>query len=431
MTMKMQSLWGCATSLVSIVLLAGVAPLQARAENVISRPAGFVQLGLEPEAGTLLAMPLIPFADGLNDLFAGQLDAEEGPVSFVLRKWDPVSANYQEAFMVNSSGNPEVDGIWFMNPEEPEPADLTLTLGEGFYLQVQDSIPQTITLSGTVNVNEQADLALYPGLNLLGLPYPVEQALVDTLLAASGSEGDILTEEGEPRRQHWLSNGTWIQDLDEQTASDLILSLGSGYWYESKAEELVTWNETRPFDSIFPNNNEPPYITGITIKDGAAAIQVLAGAETTVDLFAKDLPFNADQSWQLIARNIRTDSDGRVTLTDPDAGPARFYVAACSLTDSDGDGTTDAMRLLGYDNSGEEPTTKGGGSSNTLYVNAATGSNLNDGFTPETAKASINAAIGISMTGDTIYVATGTYNEGRVEVPAGVRMVGQGRVEIR
>jgi len=47
----------------------------------------------------------------------------------------------------------------------------------------------------------------------------------------------------------------------------------------------------------------------------------------------------------------------------------------------------------------------------TWYVDGATGSDLNDCFTPATACETINAAIGLAVAGDTIQVAAGVYLE--------------------
>jgi hypothetical protein len=53
----------------------------------------------------------------------------------------------------------------------------------------------------------------------------------------------------------------------------------------------------------------------------------------------------------------------------------------------------------------------GGGQPGIYYVDAVNGSNSNDGTTAATAKATINAGVGLLAAGDTLIVRAGTYNE--------------------
>jgi len=59
----------------------------------------------------------------------------------------------------------------------------------------------------------------------------------------------------------------------------------------------------------------------------------------------------------------------------------------------------------------------------TWYVDGATGSDLNDCFTPATACETINAAIGLAVAGDTIQVAAGVYLES-IDLAQGLLVVG-------
>ena len=46
-----------------------------------------------------------------------------------------------------------------------------------------------------------------------------------------------------------------------------------------------------------------------------------------------------------------------------------------------------------------------------LYVNAVSGSDLNDGFTPEQAKKTLNGILAEALPGDVVHAAEGVYNE--------------------
>ncbi|MCE5197368.1 right-handed parallel beta-helix repeat-containing protein [bacterium] len=60
--------------------------------------------------------------------------------------------------------------------------------------------------------------------------------------------------------------------------------------------------------------------------------------------------------------------------------------------------------------------------SKTIHVNAATGSDTNDGFSWSTAKATITAGVGAAVIGEQVWVAAGTYNKGTLK--SGVELYG-------
>lgn len=65
-------------------------------------------------------------------------------------------------------------------------------------------------------------------------------------------------------------------------------------------------------------------------------------------------------------------------------------------------------------------------SSTTWYVNAATGNDTNNCLSPGTACATIGAAVGLALDGDTVEIAAGTYDEHSVEISDRITLTGAG-----
>lgn len=405
--------------------------LPALAAGVLSHPAGFITIEIQPRGESLLAQPFDPFASGINQVLAGPFSPGG---KYTLRKWNPAILAYDEAFRNHDSGIPGLAGQWWSNPAKPEASAMTLELAEGFFLKNDAATPLAVILSGWLNLSASTTLPLHPGPNLFGYPYFAEPALAGTRLAAAGSEGDIITAEGDPRTRYLLADGAWVTGA----GTGLTFRTGIGYWYQCNADTTIEWNEPRPFQTSLPANLADPAILAIHAAGGTATLTLAAAPGARLDLFAKSGAINDKAPWTTVARSLTADGSGIIQVTDSQAGSARLYIAACALTDSDRDGTTDAMALLGIQADQPRtarPATKTSSDgtvdasfSGAYYVDAVTGSDANDGFTPATARASINATIALATTGNVIYVATGEYHEGAVVLPAGMKMVSVGRV---
>ena len=204
------------------------------AENLISRPVGFVRLTSGPGV-TLASSPFHALA----------------PLSNAVLMWDAVSQQY-----VSTS---------------------SVTPGQGFWLESAES--QNVFVAGEVVLDETWRAVLYPSLNLVGYPYVTGVRLEETELCTLATNGNAL-----------------LGPLNTNAAPDEPV-LGRGYWLNVTSEECVVWTEVRPYEDVFPTNDEPPAILGIDVlpKGSGVVLSVSCAGipSASLDVFYQDLSVTA------------------------------------------------------------------------------------------------------------------------------------------
>ena len=269
----------------------------AAAENLVSRPVGFVRISVPSNAQVLASQPF--FSAGASN---------DGAVL----KWNSASG-------YTSSGTAEP--------------------GEGFWLVNNQTTSQIVFLTGEVALSPSNTALLYPGLNLVGYPYSSPLPLNETALGALTDRVDILNARA------------------EAPAGDEAV-LGKGYWVKSLSEECIVWTEIRPYENVFPESGLPD-ISAVSAKDGSCvALSIDCEGAAGLDVFYQDLTptsrFDTVGNWQLAEPNL--SATGRSQLEWVDSGSknraapgeilGRYYLVGRADIDLDGNGVADARDVF-------------------------------------------------------------------------------------
>ena len=270
----------------------------AAAENLVSRPVGFVRISVPSNAQVLVSQP-----------FASLCETNSAPVL----KWD-AAAGYTSVAAAAESG-------------------------EGFWLVNNQSSNQMAFLAGEVVLSPSNTAVLYPGLNLVGYPYSSALRLNETTLGALTDRVDILNAEAA------------VPAGDEDV-------LGKGYWVKSLSEECIVWTEVRPYENVFPASGLPD-ITGITTKDGlSVALSIACEGGERFDIFYQDADptnrFDSARNWQLAGTELKAEGQTQIEWIDSGANdrPApgkvfgRYYLVGRADIDLDGNGVADARDVF-------------------------------------------------------------------------------------
>ncbi|MDJ0765846.1 MAG: thrombospondin type 3 repeat-containing protein [Myxococcota bacterium] len=212
------------------------------------------------EGMNLISLPLVPFSDTLEDVFASQLTGatNEGDAD---RLWAWNGTNFEFAWLVESAG-PAFDGKWYSGNVE---TTITLDADEGAWLQVRTGHgDQVVYLLGEVSSGPR-EIPLTVGMNLVGSSYPVsvplgDQQADDSNLWESGAtgannEGDadrLWSWTGSNYQLHWLVDGVgstydglWYTG---NQASVLELEPGKGYWIQIReGHSEFLWIYPQPY----------------------------------------------------------------------------------------------------------------------------------------------------------------------------------------
>lgn len=116
------------------------------------------------QSQALSAIPLDPFDDSINAIFAGQLTGapSETNADHII-KWDPLIQAYEVAFKVDGTGG-ALDGLW-VESLSLMTSPLTFNPGEAFWIDNRQAATQTVYLMGAVVLTETNPVAIGPGLN--------------------------------------------------------------------------------------------------------------------------------------------------------------------------------------------------------------------------------------------------------------------------
>lgn len=325
-------------------VLLGVLPVCSFAQNVLSRPVGFVRIEVPPQAERLVALPFDPFTNTINAVFEGQMTGSSESSRFDrIFKWNNAGQIYVSAH--------KVDGKWYSDVCPSDESEMTLDAGEGFWLVNHQDLTQTVYLVGQIVLASTRETVFRPALTLFGSPYSTALRPSDFLKGEPTSHP-----EGEGGSDDRIPNGTWIN-----SDSDALL-LGKGYWYHLAGNEALVSNLPRPYENLFPVNDEPPRIRGMRVVEAGEAMELdimCSGSEgETLDMFFQDLTertsFDTSKKWTLGASWVPSEGFEHVIWTDrgdadratPSTVFARYYLVARGDIDSDEDGISDAREIL-------------------------------------------------------------------------------------
>jgi hypothetical protein len=114
-----------------------------------------------------------------------------------------------------------LNGGWNGHPDGAPFNDFDIVLGEGYFLLC--SAASSMTYSGQA-LGGPVDLALVPGWNLVGVPYPAGSYTAQSLLDDINAQGGACTE-----IDRWL-NGGWDGHVDGFPFNDFPIETDQGYF---------------------------------------------------------------------------------------------------------------------------------------------------------------------------------------------------------
>ena len=155
------------------------------AGNIVSIPAGFVQVEVAPESSAVLSMPFVPFNDAVEAVCVGRTSE-----SLIIRKWDALDQVYVSAPLQQGE----------------DPSGMTLISGEGFLLRNPEVDAASVFLCGWIVLAPEQRTDMYPGFNLFGYPYSTGMRLNETELPGAVS---ILPLYGTGCRAYAVGRLTW------------------------------------------------------------------------------------------------------------------------------------------------------------------------------------------------------------------------------
>lgn len=387
------------------------------AGNIVSIPAGFVQVEVAPESSAVLSMPFVPFNDAVEAVCVGRTSE-----SLIIRKWDALDQVYVSAPLQQGE----------------DPSGMTLISGEGFLLRNPEVDAASVFLCGWIVLAPEQRTDMYPGFNLFGYPYSTGMRLNETELPGA-----------------------------DASPEDSLLELASGYWYEVTGAGVVEWNEPRPYPNSFPSQNLPPAILRMQVDGEANEVTLSIGCSGApgekLDIFVQDAEsgriLDTAGGWALAAADIELQGMEIVDWTDGALGdaPGRYYMVARADVDTDGDGLPDARETYIHgtdpgnaDTDGDgipdgvevaqstDPTVPdevlqaGPAGNSVIWVDAVLGDDGFNGLSSEPSasagpKRTIAAAVALAGLADSIVIKGGVYAED-LTVPDGVHIQLQGSV---
>ena len=362
----------------------------AGADNIVSRPVGFVRIAAPPNKSVLTSIPFYAFKNSIDEVLKGQLTgATNEALADRVIKWDPQLQEYESAFKAGGTSNPLIDGHWFRNDVDWVTSGLSLNPGEAFWIENRQTMTQSVLLAGFVVLDDVSSVLLYPALNLFSYPFSSKIALNSARLAEDGAVGaavmtnaDRVTE-SVLNRTFWLlhdtnspNHGKWL-DGDSLVANEELL-LGRGYWYNGVGIDKFAWKESRPYADVFPADEQPPVVTAMTLgSDGSEVTLTIATYGSTgemLEIYYKDVSptgsLDTVNDWILAAKDISSAGHTSVQWVDDGAGGrgrvdsvfARFYLVGRGDIDSDSDKLPDSREMFVYGTSATQSDTDGDGS---------------------------------------------------------------------
>lgn len=421
----------------------------------MSGPSGIVRIALPSNSSVLVSVPFQPFEARLGQFLSGQLTGESNAIDADrVFLWDADAQEYVE--LLKGAGT-NADAHWFTtNGVE---STQTVALGEGFWIANRHG-DQNVYLLGAVPLDETQQRVFSEGLSLFGNSYPSPLDLNAAGLKEAGAHGatnaaaadHVLDSAG---RVHWLldkpgdaNDGKWLDETGGVACTSL--SAGRGFWYERVVTNALWWTLARPYSNEFSAGTNIPQILSMQLESNAALLVMTIGCSgatgETIEIFSKDVnestPLATEGGWAVAGEGLTSSgatelvwndsgSDGRSSITGVFC---RLYLVGRQDVDTDGDDLSDARERFVHDTDPSTADTDGDAvndgmevgrgtsptnsqSANvTLYADKAIGNNSYDGLTPTVngghgPKEGVQAAVNASISGDTVEVASGTYEE--------------------
>jgi len=475
----------------TVLVAVSCAVVCVHAATLVSRPAGYMKVRLAPGSQRLVALPFEAFDNSIEAVLGNQLTAaaDEEFGDRVL-KWDQASQCYIGAVRLGPDRFGPWAGVteaaWYTDEKGTARSGMTFEPGEGFWLQNRQSEEEEVMLAGEVVLRETVAISFYPVLNLFSTPFLSPSALNEAGLVEAGAAGGDTIEQadvvagwdakdpfGGKYKRWWLlskdgdaRDGKWV-DVEEGEEAGDVLKPGTGYWYHRKFAPGFVWEVDRPYEDLFPSDEEAlPRIEGIGKDEkGNAVVQIAVdgAAGLVLEIYIQDIldskGFLARKAWRVGATALQTAGRDRITWTDTvPAEPGkpeplgRCYLTAISGIDTDGDGLGDAYEEfilqtnpLKADSDGDglgdaEELAQGTSPSDpkskrVLYVDQAIGSDAYTGRFKSVSgvdgpKKTINAALEISEPGDVIRVSGGVYKENVFLWGKDVKLISDGKVRL-
>jgi hypothetical protein len=266
----------------------------ASAENIVSRPVGFLRISVPSNSQFLASQPFSAF--------------DETNSQHVLR-WDASSGYVSSSTVVES--------------------------GAGFWLINQESTNRDVFLAGEVALSPSNTAMLDPGLNLVGYPY----------------SGPVRLDETELLK---LTNSVQILNAQAEEPNPAELAMGKGYWVKSLSEECIVWTEIRPYENVFPEDGLPD-IEAIATKDGSSvALSIACEGSELFDVFYQDFNptsrLDTARNWRVAEAGLPANGQTSIEWSDTGSGdrPApgkilgRYYLVGRADVDLNGNGIPDA-----------------------------------------------------------------------------------------
>lgn len=316
-----------------IAALLFLLPCCILAENLVSRPVGFVRVSIPSNSTQMFALPLSPFDPAVSNLLSGQLTSGKSEVDADrIFKWDAAIQTYEKAVFI--------DETWWSDFTGGIRSTMTLNPGEGFWVENRQGTNQTILMIGKVPMDMTNAARVFPGLNAVGAPYP---ATLDRTNGGLARVSGVLAV---------ASNAS----VEAES-----MSPGRGYWLVLPPTNVTIWSEVRPYPD-YSSVGSLPTITELSVDSIRTNINLRIACsgvrEESVVVMTQDVPdghsFDAARGWRLASDVIRTEGmtsfvwtdEGAVERLHPSCVFSRYYMVGRHDIDRNTNGISDVVEVL-------------------------------------------------------------------------------------
>ena len=354
------------------------------ANNIVSRPVGFVRFEIPADGSVVASIPFQPFDPHIASVFECQL---VGPTNicgnYCVLQWDRLSQEYVSATKNHGSEKAWLDNTWLEDPDSERPSGMTILPGQAFWIEAHSDQPRNAYLWGEVILDQTFEQVLFPGVNLFGHPFPSSVSIENSgLLVSDNPEtADLILMPSDPAVEGLLVTGWPVAPVLAK------LQPGVGYWYQRRTAEPLKWKEPRPYADVFPTGG-PPRVVNMHVNESGEEIgleiECSGEAGETLGVLYKDLTpgsgFDTTRGWHLAdvipsgERAAESEEEGvlpTVCWNDGGAGLDRWprvnqafgrcYVVIRADIDTDKDSIPDGLELFVYDTDPKSPDTDGDG----------------------------------------------------------------------
>ncbi|MBW2311070.1 MAG: hypothetical protein JRF35_08350 [Deltaproteobacteria bacterium] len=156
--------------------------------------------------------------------------------------------------------------------DDPSFADLAVYPGRGFW--VISTSTDTITFSGQPAPDgEYAEVPLFPGWNMVALPWPGTAIELDEIAVTDGLNTYFITSTSNTLTQQnvWDYTGEGTDNGYEQRSSGATLQPGTAYWIKALGTAELTM--------LVPKDNEGGYFTATSVRAAGRASKAAEDTE--------------------------------------------------------------------------------------------------------------------------------------------------------